>query len=64
MSRLTRAVNLLDLCALALPSGFTEESLPLSLQIIGRGYDEARVLRIGWAYENATEWHKRHPGLQ
>ncbi|MGZ8156669.1 MAG: amidase [Burkholderiales bacterium] len=64
MSRLTRAVNLLDLCALALPCGFTEESLPLSLQVIGRGYDEARVLRIAWAYENATEWHKRHPNLE
>ena len=64
MSRLTRAVNLLDLCALALPCGFTEESLPLSLQVIGRGYDEARVLRIAWAYENATEWHTRHPTLQ
>jgi aspartyl-tRNA(Asn)/glutamyl-tRNA(Gln) amidotransferase subunit A len=64
MSRLTRAVNLLDLCALALPCGFTDESLPLSLQVIGRGYDEARVLRIGWAYENATEWHKRRPGLR
>jgi aspartyl-tRNA(Asn)/glutamyl-tRNA(Gln) amidotransferase subunit A len=64
MSRLTRAVNLLDLCALALPCGFTDEGLPLSLQVIGRGYDEARVLRIGWAYENATEWHKRRPGLR
>ena len=64
MSRLTRAVNLLDLCALALPCGFTDGTLPLSLQIIGRGYDEARVLRIGWAYENATEWHKRRPALQ
>jgi aspartyl-tRNA(Asn)/glutamyl-tRNA(Gln) amidotransferase subunit A len=64
MSRLTRAVNLLDLCALALPCGFTDESLPLSLQIVGRGYDEARVLRIAWAYENATDWHKRRPALQ
>jgi aspartyl-tRNA(Asn)/glutamyl-tRNA(Gln) amidotransferase subunit A len=64
MSRLTRAVNLLDLCAIALPCGFTDQSLPLSLQIIGRGYDEARVLRIAWAYENATEWHKRRPALQ
>jgi aspartyl-tRNA(Asn)/glutamyl-tRNA(Gln) amidotransferase subunit A len=63
MSRLTRAVNLLDLCAVALPCGFTDANLPLSLQIIGRGYDEAHVLRIAWAYENATEWHKRHPAL-
>jgi aspartyl-tRNA(Asn)/glutamyl-tRNA(Gln) amidotransferase subunit A len=59
MSLLTRPVNLLDLCALALPCGFTAGGLPISLQIVGRGYDEARVLRIGWAYENATDWHRR-----
>lgn len=63
MSRLTRAVNLLDLCAVALPCGFTDGNLPLSLQVIGRGYDEARALRIAWAYENATEWHTRRPAL-
>ncbi|MEO7726759.1 MAG: amidase [Burkholderiales bacterium] len=61
MSLLTRPVNLLDLCALALPCGFTAAGLPLSLQIIGRAYDEARVLRIGWAYETATDWHLRRP---
>jgi len=44
--------------------GFTEESLPLSLQVIGRSNDEARVLRIAGAFENATEWHKRHPELE
>jgi aspartyl-tRNA(Asn)/glutamyl-tRNA(Gln) amidotransferase subunit A len=63
MSRLTRPINLLDLCALALPCGFTRAGLPVSLQIVGRGYDEARVLRIGWAFENATDWHKRRPTL-
>jgi aspartyl-tRNA(Asn)/glutamyl-tRNA(Gln) amidotransferase subunit A len=63
MSRLTRPINLLDLCALALPCGFTKAGLPISLQIVGRGYDEARVLRIGWAFENATAWHKRRPAL-
>ena len=61
MSLLTRPLNLLDLCALALPCGFTAGGLPLSLQIAGRGYDEARILRIGWAYENATDWHRRRP---
>ncbi|MES2563702.1 MAG: amidase [Pseudomonadota bacterium] len=64
MSRLTRAVNLLDLCALALPCGYTTEGLPLSLQIVGRGFDEARVLRIGWAFENATPWHERKPAVE
>ena len=57
----TRLVNLLELCALAVPDGFTATGLPLSLQIICRPYDEAAALRIGWAYEQATEWHQRHP---
>ncbi len=61
MSLLTRPINLLDLCALALPCGFTSGGLPISLQIAGRGYDEPRILRIGWAFENATDWHRRRP---
>ncbi|HEV8680943.1 MAG TPA: amidase [Stellaceae bacterium] len=57
----TRLVNLLELCALAVPDGFTQTGLPLSLQIICRPYDEATALRIGWAYQAATDWHDRHP---
>ena len=57
----TRPVNLLELCALAVPNGFTATGLPLSLQIVCRPYDEATALRIGWTYEAATEWHERHP---
>ena len=60
-SHFTRFVNFLDLCALALPNGFTTEGLPLSLQIVCRGYEEATALRIGWAYQNATAWHERRP---
>jgi aspartyl-tRNA(Asn)/glutamyl-tRNA(Gln) amidotransferase subunit A len=60
---LTRWVNFLDLCALAVPNGFTAGGLPLSLQIVCRGYDEATALRIGWAYQNATDWHKRVPPM-
>ena len=59
----TRWVNFLDLCALALPNGFTTSGLPLSLQIVCRGGEEAMALRIGWALQNATEWHKRIPPL-
>ena len=64
MTRYTRPGNMLDQCALAVPCGFTQAGLPISLQIAGRGYEEARILRIGWAYENATEWHQRRPPLQ
>ena len=57
----TRFVNFLDLCALALPNGFTATGLPISLQITCRGYDEGTALRIGWAYQQATDWHTRRP---
>ena len=57
----TRFVNFLDLCALALPNGFTAAGLPISLQIVCRGYDEATALRIGWAYQQASDWHERCP---
>ena len=57
----TRFVNFLDLCALAVPNGFTATGLPISLQIVCRGYDEATALRIGWAYQQASDWHERRP---
>jgi aspartyl-tRNA(Asn)/glutamyl-tRNA(Gln) amidotransferase subunit A len=57
----TRMANFLDLCGLAVPNGFTRAGLPSSLQIVCKGYDEATALRIGWAYEQATEWHDRRP---
>ncbi len=57
----TRVVNLLDRCALAIPNGFTKGGLPSSLQIVCKAYDEAMALRIGWAYEQATDWSDRRP---
>jgi aspartyl-tRNA(Asn)/glutamyl-tRNA(Gln) amidotransferase subunit A len=60
---LTRWVNFLDLCGLALPNGFTTSGLPLSLQIVCPGGEEAMALRIGWAIQNTTDWHERVPAL-
>ena len=57
----TRVFNLLEMCALAVPSGFTASGLPLSLQIACRPYDETMALRIGWAYQQATDWHTHRP---
>ena len=59
----TRWVNFLDLCGLAVPNGFTPSGLPLSLQIVCRGGDEAMALRIGWAWQRTTDWHERVPPL-
>jgi aspartyl-tRNA(Asn)/glutamyl-tRNA(Gln) amidotransferase subunit A len=55
--------NMSGLPALAIPCGFTEAGLPLSLQIAGRPFDEATVLRVGHAYEQATDWHRRRPAV-
>jgi aspartyl-tRNA(Asn)/glutamyl-tRNA(Gln) amidotransferase subunit A len=46
---------------LALPCGFSSTGLPLSMQLAGRPFEEARVLQIGHAYEQATSWHTRRP---
>jgi aspartyl-tRNA(Asn)/glutamyl-tRNA(Gln) amidotransferase subunit A len=50
--------------ALAVCNGFTTQGLPLSMQIAGRPFDEATVLRIGHAYEKATPWRARRPQLK
>ena len=57
----TRPVNLIDYCALAVPNGMTAGGLPISLQIACRGFEEATALRIGRAYQKATDWHTRVP---
>ncbi|CAM5205315.1 Aspartyl-tRNA(Asn)/glutamyl-tRNA(Gln) amidotransferase subunit A OS=Castellaniella defragrans OX=75697 GN=HNR28_001829 PE=4 SV=1 [Castellaniella defragrans] len=62
-SRFTRFANFLDLCALALPNGTDENGLPTSLHVMCRRYDEAMALRIGCAYQKATNWHTRRPVL-
>lgn len=49
--------------ALAVPCGFTQTGLPLSMQIAGRPFDDARVLAAGHAFEQAAGWHHRHPSL-
>ena len=60
---LTRAINLVDGCALAVRNGFTKGGLPTSLHICCRGYDEATALRIGWAYEQSAGWSERRPAV-
>ena len=59
--RCCRPINYLGLPSLALPAGFTGNGLPFGVQLVGRPFAEARLFRIGRAYERATEWHKRRP---
>jgi aspartyl-tRNA(Asn)/glutamyl-tRNA(Gln) amidotransferase subunit A len=62
-SRLTRPFNTLGLPALAVPCGFSGDGRPLALQIVGRAFDEAMILRLGHAYQTATSWHHEGPQL-
>src|SRR5438046_1359864 len=57
----TRAGNYLGLCGLAVPNGFTADELPTSLQILCHAGREDVALRIGWAYEQASDWKTRRP---
>ena len=63
-SRLTRPFNVLGLPALSVPCGFSADGRPLALQIVGRPFAEAAVLRVGQAYERLTDWHTRRPSLE
>ena len=59
----THPFGVANVPTLAVPAGFTQAGLPLSLQIAGKPFAEATVYRVGHAYEQATPWHTRHPAL-
>jgi Asp-tRNA(Asn)/Glu-tRNA(Gln) amidotransferase A subunit family amidase len=64
MRSLTRPVSLTGLPALAVPCGFTHTGLPVSMQLVGRAWEESTLLRIGHAYEQAAGWYTRRPPLE
>src|SRR5262249_4272423 len=57
----TRPFNMLGLPTISVPCGVTRAGLPIGMQITGPHGGEATVLRLAYAYEQATDWHKRHP---
>jgi aspartyl-tRNA(Asn)/glutamyl-tRNA(Gln) amidotransferase subunit A len=61
---LTAPFNLTGHPAMCLPAGLAANGLPLSLQIVGRQFDEAMVMRVGHAFEQATGWHLKRPPEQ
>ena len=63
LTRFTAPFNLAGLPAISIPCGFTEVGLPIGLQIVSRAWGDAKVLNAGYAFEQATEWHKRRPTL-
>jgi len=58
--RYTYPWNLTGLPALSVPCGFAD-GLPVGLQLVGKPFDEATILRLGEAYQQATRWHEQHP---
>jgi aspartyl-tRNA(Asn)/glutamyl-tRNA(Gln) amidotransferase subunit A len=63
LTRFTRPINYLGLPSLAIPAGFTRQGLPVGLQLIGRSFGEATLLRIGAAFQRATDFHDKVPQL-
>jgi aspartyl-tRNA(Asn)/glutamyl-tRNA(Gln) amidotransferase subunit A len=63
LTRFTAPFNLTGLPALSVPCGFTKENLPIGLQIVSRSWNEAGVLRAGYAFQEATDWHKMKPQI-
>jgi aspartyl-tRNA(Asn)/glutamyl-tRNA(Gln) amidotransferase subunit A len=61
LTRFTRPVNYLGVPSLAIPCGFSRSGLPIGMQLIGSSFEEAMLLRIGAAFQRATDFHNRVP---
>ena len=57
----TLPASLAGICGLSVPCGFDAQGLPIGLQLLGPALGEARVLRAGHVYEQATPWHRQRP---
>jgi aspartyl-tRNA(Asn)/glutamyl-tRNA(Gln) amidotransferase subunit A len=58
----TLSVNLAGVCGISIPCGLAG-GLPVGMQVLGNAYDEATILRVAYAYEQATDWHLRKPPI-
>ena len=63
LRRLTQPFNVTGSPAVTVPCGFSRDGLPVGLQLVGRPFDEARLLNLAYAYEQSTPWKDRHPAL-
>jgi len=48
---------------ITLPAGFTAQNTPIAFQFVSRHFEEDLLVRAGWAYQQATDWHRQHPKL-
>jgi aspartyl-tRNA(Asn)/glutamyl-tRNA(Gln) amidotransferase subunit A len=63
LAAFTRQANYLGACAISLPAGFSREGLPIGMQLMGAPFADATLVRIGRAFQRATDWHSREPDL-
>ncbi|HKE39604.1 MAG TPA: amidase [Casimicrobiaceae bacterium] len=63
LATFTRVANYLVACALSLPAGLSAEGLPIGVQLMGAPFAEAPLVRLGRAFQRATDWHLRRPNL-
>jgi aspartyl-tRNA(Asn)/glutamyl-tRNA(Gln) amidotransferase subunit A len=63
LTRFTRPINYLGLPSLSIPTGFTRSGLPIGMQLVGRSFDEATLLRLGATFQRATNFHEKTPLL-
>ena len=61
--RNTAIGNVLNMCGLSVPCGFTKQGLPIGLMIYAKPFQENIVLRAGYAFQAVTDWHRRRPDL-
>jgi aspartyl-tRNA(Asn)/glutamyl-tRNA(Gln) amidotransferase subunit A len=59
----TIPVNLAGIPAISIPCGFSHENLPIGLQIMGKHFDEGKLLRVAYTFEQNTDFHLKKPGL-
>ncbi len=59
----TISANLAGIPGMSVPCGFTTDGLPIGLQILGNHFDEQMLLKVGYAFESATEYHKKKPKI-
>jgi aspartyl-tRNA(Asn)/glutamyl-tRNA(Gln) amidotransferase subunit A len=63
LTQYTRPYNITGFPAISIPCGFSNEGMPIGLQLAGRPFDELTVLRAAYAYEQATDWRQRRPPI-
>ena len=60
----TIPVNLAGVAGISVPCGFTQEGLPIGLQLIGGHFQEEKILRTAYAFQEKTDFHKKQPQIK